>query len=96
MARSTQGAECRRTEPASGGAAEKKVAKPKPAAPASASGGSTASTSKGPGSGKAEPKWKSSRDTMQYLTALHSELHSSPKARELKARITALYKGFHA
>ncbi len=91
-----KGAESGKTEPASGGAAEKKVAKPKLAVPASVSGGSTASTSKGLGSGRAEPKWKSSWDTMEYLTALHSELYSSPKARELKARITALYKGFHA
>ncbi len=33
---------------------------------------------------------------MEYLTTLHNELYPSPKARELKARIIALYKSFHA
>ncbi len=33
---------------------------------------------------------------MEYLSALHTELYSSPKARDLKLRIQALYKGFHA
>ncbi len=94
--KSKKGAESKRAEPASGGTAEKKVAKLKLAASASVSGSSRASTSKGPGPGMAETKWKSSQDMMEYLTALHSDLYSSPKARELKERIQVLYRGFHA
>ncbi len=32
---------------------------------------------------------------MEYLSTLHGELYPSPKARDLKLRIQALYKGFH-
>ncbi len=53
-----------------------------------------ASTSKGPG--RTEPEWRSSKETMEYLSALHGELYPSPIARELKLKINALYKGFHA
>ncbi len=83
-------------EPASGRTTEKKAEKPKTTRSASASGGSAASTSKGLGPGKAEPKWKSNREMSAYLNALHAELYPSPKARELKVRITSLYQGFHA
>ncbi len=94
MSKSKQGAESERTEPASGSAA-KKAAKPKSVAPVSVSGSSRAS-SKGPGSGHAEPKWKSSREMMEYLTALHGELLRCPKTRDLKERIILLHKGFKA
>ncbi len=96
----SRGAESGVTEPVSKGTVEKKVEKPKPAKPASASGGSAASTSKGsvPATPavRTEPAWKSSWEMMEYLNALHGQLYSSPKARELKARISELYKSFHA
>ncbi len=91
-----EGAESKVAEPASGGTAERKGAKPKLAAPTSVSGSSVASTSKGPGPGKTVPmKWKSSRDTMEYLMTVHEQLYPSPKARDLKEQLQALNKGFH-
>ncbi len=91
-----KGAESRVAEPASRGTADKQTAKPKTTKSASVSGDSAASTSKGLGPSKAEPKWKSNWEMMAYLNALHVELYPSPKAWELKVRITSLYQSFHA
>ncbi len=58
-----------------------------------------ASGSKGPGPAKAlakaEVKWKSCSESMEYLLAIHAGLYPSPMARELKGRIQALHRGFH-
>ncbi len=93
LSKSKKGAESDRTEPASA-STSKKVAKPKPDVPASVSGDSRTS-SKGPGSGHAEPERKLAKETMDYLLMLHGELFPCPQKRKLQEKIILLGKSFN-